>query len=138
MSDTTTTKKIRTITLTDRSPVKIVEDDWPVIAHGSYSEHDNQYEFQSNRKWKANVRVRQHADGRAIVYGTYEYTTAFQGERDVSAKAGVLLDASADKVAAIRAVGQTLAESVGERDFSPHIAGCVGECIADLPAEDLT
>jgi len=137
MSDTATTKK-RTITLTDRPPVRIDEASWPVIAHGSYSDHDNQYEFQANRTWKANIRVRQHADGRAIVYGTYDYSTAFQADRDITAKAGVLVDAGADLVRAIRQVGASLTTATAEQNAAEHIAECVRECIANLPAEDLS
>ena len=59
--------KTRTITLTGRAPVRIREDEWPVIASGSYKDWDNQYEFQANREWKASIRVRQHPDGRKHV-----------------------------------------------------------------------
>ena len=41
---------------------------WPVIAHGAFSDHDNEYEFQANETYKANIRVRQNQDGRAVVY----------------------------------------------------------------------
>jgi hypothetical protein len=94
-------KKIK-ITLTDAAPVNIPELDWPVIAFGQFSDHDNQYEFQANRKWLAEIKVRQHADGRSIVYGCYLYTSQFQGERGIETRAGVLLDPGADLVAAIR------------------------------------
>lgn len=136
----TTTPKTRTITLTDRAPVKIREDEWPIVAHGSYSNHDNQYESQANRKWKCDVRVREHEDGRAIVYGIYDYDTAFQGERGFAAKAGALIGASTDRVSAIRSVGETLTESAveaGHEDFVAHISAAVRECVADLPAEEL-
>src|SRR6266705_5049674 len=83
MSDTTTTGKTRTITLTDRPPVTIREDDWPVIARADWWE--GEYEFQSNRT--AKLRVREHADGRRIIYGVA--TSQWQGERD--RHAGVLV-----------------------------------------------
>jgi len=69
MSDTeTTAPKYRTITLSDRAPVKIVEADWPEIASGK--SWGSQRESQANRRWS--LRVRQHkSDGRTIVYGTY-------------------------------------------------------------------
>lgn len=58
----------RTITLTGRRPVKINEAEWRVIARaGTFS---GQHECQANtRAW---IRVRQHDDGRALVYGCRE------------------------------------------------------------------
>lgn len=115
----TTEPKTRTITLTDASPVRIREDLWPVIAVGRWWE--GQIQSQANRSGA--IRVRQHADGRSIVYGSY--TTAFQNEE--SRSGGKLLAADSNLVAAIRCV----AEDVG----IPEAA--VRECIADLPAVDL-
>lgn len=130
MSDTEA--KIRTITLTDRPPVRIREDAWPEIAHGQYERYDNQYRFQANRTTDIDIRVRQHADSRAIVYGVYDYSTAFQGERGALHRAGLLLDAGADLAAAIKQVGHELTELSGHAE---EIRDCVNECIADLPAE---
>lgn len=128
--------KTRTITLTNRQPVKINEAEWPVIAVGSDRWHDGgQIESQANRRKKCSIRVRQHADGRAIVYGTYEYESAWQGERDVTERAGVLLeDADADLADAINGVMDTLAELSDDEDFVGRVAR---ECIADLPAVEI-
>lgn len=132
-------RKQRTITLTGRAPVKIYDDEWPEVAVGEYTDHDNQYECQANRKWKMVLRVRQHTDGRAIVYGVYEYRTAWQGERNVAAKAGLLLGAEDDIAAAISTVGETIADAASEAgyDFGAHVSEAVRDCIADLPAEQL-
>ena len=62
----TTTDKKRTVTLTDRPPVKISEAAWPVIAKAS--NHDTHYEVQANNLW--HITVREHDDGRRIVYGS--------------------------------------------------------------------
>ena len=95
------------------------EDLWPVVAQSR--DWDNQHECQANRTWRC--MVRQHADGRAIVYGVY--TTQFQAE--VGTHAGYLLAPGEDVPAAIRRVGEEIgaAESV------------IRGCIADLPAEVL-
>jgi hypothetical protein len=125
MSDSTvsSTPKQRTITLTGRPPVKIREDQWPVIARADW--HDGgEHPSRANRS--AFLRVRQHADGRALVYGGT--STNWQGERDL--KAGALLTPSADIPAAIRRV----AESLGHD--GQHSA-LVQDCIADLPAEEI-
>ncbi len=120
MTDTDTadtTPKYRTITLTDRAPVRIRDDRWEVIASGLWFE--GQYDFQANRSdW---LKVRQHADGRTLVYGGYN--TKYQG--GTSLRGGELLAKGADIAAAINRVAETIG------------AQCAAECIANLPAEDL-
>ena len=112
--------KVRTITLTGRAPVRIREDQWPQIAHGNWGDNAA-IPSQSNRG--CDIRVRQHADGRAVVYATS--WTQWQGERGWSG--GELLSAGADIATAIERV----AEEGGLSDVA------VRECIADLPAEEL-
>jgi len=109
----------RTITLSDRAPVTIVEADWPIIAQAS--DHDDAHEFQANRTW--HLYVRQHEDGRAIVYGVYR--TKFENEHD--RRGGHLLDVNENIAAHISDVAKELG-------FDDRMAQ---ECIADLPAEEL-
>jgi hypothetical protein len=134
MTDQTkeTAPKYRTITLTGRPPVRISQDDWPVIARSDWRAWDNQYECQADRTWTAHVRVRQHTDGRTIVYATYDYTTAWQGEDGASSHAGMLLPTGADIPAAIAQVVRDLAHLPEER-----VRDLIAECVADLPAENL-
>lgn len=63
-----TGRKTRTITLTDRPPVQIVEDEWPIIsqARGNSAGPPENEKF-ATATWT--VKVRRHADGRHIVYG---------------------------------------------------------------------
>jgi hypothetical protein len=146
MSDTTTTSKTRTITLTDCRPVKIKEDEWPVIATGSADADDSSHGNPPNHEWTRTIRVRQHSNGRAIVYGVYDYETAFQGANGAAAKRGTLLGPTATPdqiIAAIRVVGDDLAEAESDAAIE---ASCkdsrqwrvaVQACIADLPADEL-
>jgi len=108
-----------TITLTGRRPVRIDKGDWPVIA--SVTWYDGEVPSEAFRHWR--LTVRQHADGRSIVYGVY--STAFRGERD--RRGGELLPPGADIPAAVHRV----AEHLG---FDPRLAE---EVIADLPAEEV-
>ena len=117
---TATTPKTRTITLSNRPPVKIREDEWPQIAQASWTDNPA-IPVQANRT--AAVRVRQHADGRAIVYGTY--STQWQGETDL--KSGMLLAKGADIAAAIYEVVDDLGVTVT----------MAAECVANLPAEEI-
>ena len=120
MTTTTTTEaKTRVITLTDAQPVRVREDLWPIIA--SARDWDGEHESQAFRRWY--LTVRQHADGRSIVYG--RYTTQWQGE--ANRVGGERLSASADIPAAIRRVG----EHVGVSD------AMIDSCVADLPVQDI-
>ena len=136
MSDTAI--KMRTITLTDRPPVTIREADWPEIAAAAYHDFDGQYDFQSNRNWRGFVRVRQHADGRAIVYSRCWYDSQFQGERGYDQRAGELLDkehTTEALIAAIKRVHDSIDVVDDDHAQQWHLLGA--ECIADLPAEVL-
>jgi hypothetical protein len=115
-----------TITLTGRAPVMIDKEKWPEIA--SSKDWDNQHECQANRTWK--LTVRQHEDGRAIVYGVYR--SQFQGE--AVKRGGELLDTNRpgtgtepDIPGAITRVAEYLGFDQGLAD----------RCIADLPAVEI-
>lgn len=120
MTTEPTTLKTRVITLSNRPPVKIKEDEWPVIGKASWSDNPS-IPSQANRD--ASVRVRRHADGRVIVYGTY--SSQWQGETGL--KSGLLLDKGADIAAAIYGVVEDLGVT----------ATMAAECVADLPAEEI-
>ena len=115
--------KVRTITLTDRPPVKVREDLWPVIA--SARRHDNQVECQANHLW--HLTVRQHHDGRTIVYGSEDRGNGGVHRGYEAAYAGVMLEPGSDVARAIREVGERARCS----------EGMITECISDLPAVDL-
>ena len=124
------TDKTRTITLTDRPPVRIREDEWPVIAVAtgdSYGSGDPSRHDQALREGQCDtysLRVRQHADGRAIVYGVLD-AGAWTGAEDH--RDGELCEAGADLAAALRRVG-------GKCGLPDSV---IRDAIADLPPEDL-
>jgi hypothetical protein len=122
-----------TITLTGRAPIKIDTDEWPILASAKW--HDGQVECQANRTRK--LIVREHQDGRVVVYGIYD--TQWQSEsgrrrgeyladcRDDLNSPIVNGDRAQKIVDAIHKVSEDL-------DFNIDLAE---ECIADLPAEDI-
>ena len=71
--------------------------------------------------------MRQHADGRAIVYGSEVAGRGGAHQGYEEARAGVILDAGADIAAAVRRVGERARCS----------DAMIGEVIADLPAVEL-
>lgn len=132
--------KLRTITLSNRPPVRIDEDNWPLIASASDDEHDGQVECQANRISEWSIRVRQHEDGRAIVYATYSYSTNWQHERGYQVRHGDLLAADATTetiVAAIQSVCERMGEAECDGDDASRWSQLADDCIADMPAEDL-
>lgn len=119
VTGTITRPKTLDIVLTDTQPVEIVESEWPTIA--SAKEWDNTYEFQANRTWL--VKVREHQDGRCIVYGKFE--TSLMNERD--RRGGEIVDAIEDVPSAIHRVVQHV-------ELPEYLAD---ECIGDLPVVTL-
>ena len=124
---TTTTEKTKiTITMSERRPLTIVEAEWPLIA--SADEHDGQVECQANHKWA--IRVREHADGRRIVYGWLCSGPGGVHAGWRGAEGGFLIppvDGRANEdetVRAIRRIGGIIEDDK-----------MADECIADLPAE---
>jgi hypothetical protein len=139
MPTTTTTKNKLTITLSDRPPVRIDPEQWPVVASaderpGSFVNGTPKPDYETDHYA---IKVREHADGRRIVYGSCDAATAWTGSRD--AKAGYLL-----------APPQPLGHRDGTSDRDDEtirairrVAGAIGnselgeECVHDLPPTDL-
>lgn len=140
----TNEKKTRIITLTGAPPVRIVESDWPRVAHGYGVEFDGEYQIQANRVLKYGIAVRQHEDGRAIVYGYYDYDSRWQGEKSHTYKAGYVVPAQpkgdeplgvCDPV--VSAIGKVAADLCNFGASEDLIDKAERECIADLPPVDL-
>lgn len=111
----------RTISLSDRAPVTIVEAEWPIEARVTAA--DSPIRSQANRRWWLYVRA--HADGRRLIYGGHD--SAYERERDV--RAGYLVDAGATPTARMIVI-RLIACEIGREDLAR-------ECIQDLPAEAL-
>ena len=119
------------ITLTDHAPVRISKDKWPILSSVNETLYSDNPDPSANEKIKSgSVRliVRQHQDGRAIVYGVHENDDPL-GNADFSynRRGGELLPARSDLPAVIKRVGTSL--GIGEE--------LIQACIAGLPAVDL-
>ena len=126
-----------TITLTDRPPVKIKKEDWPIVAEASDKAWDNQYEFQANCISKWALRVREHGDGRAIVYAIYSYDSHYRNARTYQVRGGELLTDSSALAEAIRRVGEWASRQEQNEGGAGRWQTIINECIADLPAVDI-
>ena len=119
------------ITLSDARPVSINPDTWPVIA--AASAHDGKVQCQANTEWS--IQVREHSDGRRLIYSikTAGNGGQYAGFRD--ARGGFLLESrsvweqSKIEDETIRAIRR--AAGIIER---PDLAD---ECIGDLPTREL-
>lgn len=129
MTTATTTEKKKKIavTMSERAPLKLDPELWPLIA--SADTHDGQVECQANREWR--IKVREHADGRRVVYG---WVCRGNGGMPIGyrgASGGYLVEAGANAgEETIRAI-RRVAGIIGDDQLGD-------ECIADLPAEELT
>jgi len=125
--------KPRTISLTDRAPVRIDEDLWPVVAtasDGVRMRNGTPLPDYEQAEWS--LHVRQHADGRVLVYGGARAPSRGWPTHGASDwRGGELLAAGADLAAAIGRVGADLVRLGGAPE------SVIRECIADLPAEVL-
>ena len=119
-----TTDKI-TITMSERRPLTIDPELWPVIAQADW--HNGQHDFQANTIRR--IKVRQHADGRRIVSGFQRAGSGGQPIGTRNPEAGFLLPAGADAGQTIRAL-RRVGGAIVDGDLAE-------ECIADLPAEDI-
>lgn len=123
----TTTKKI-TITMSETAPVSIDPEQWPVIA--SVADHDGKVECQANTEWA--IKVREHGDGRRLVYGYAERGSGGKPAGWRPSYAGWLISPESqrpDETGTIRAI-RRVAGVIGREDLA-------AECIGDLPAKEI-
>jgi pyruvate/2-oxoacid:ferredoxin oxidoreductase alpha subunit len=121
-------EKRRTITLTNARPISFIENDWPVIAEGSYhDEHPS-----GTEDLKVNFRVRRDKHGRHIVYGTFEYWNA-RDETDVAVRVGKYLPGIMMEVEpALREVGAEMTKRVLTEYMHRWVTMALDACFASL------
>lgn len=109
--------------MSERRPLSIVKSEWPLIARAD--RHDGEVQVQANHEWA--IRVREHADGRRIVYGWLREGNGGSHAGWRGAEGGFLVDPGdeAETVRAIRRIGGMIDDDK-----------LADECIADLPAEE--
>ena len=125
----------RIITMTNRPPVQINDEDWEVIAEASGDSFvGNDYGRRQQALGQGEcdrytLKVRQHDDGeRVIVSGVFDAASAWTSNESI--RGGVLL-----KNPSTSAIVQAIRE-VGEYCHLPD--RIIRDCIADMPAEELT
>lgn len=137
----TTTKKIHLqITMSDRPPITIKLSDWPKVASTEW--YSGEIECQANEV--AHIRVREHRDGRRIVYGARDQGPGGMAVSYRGSAAGFLVaPGEAFRDAGDGPLGHE-PDAEGTVRAIRRVAGVIAmpdladECIADLPAEELS
>lgn len=107
------------IEITGQAPIAVDRELWTLIAEAV--EFSGEFEAQADRL--SRLSVRQHADGRALVYG--EHTTRWQGEQNYAG--GHILTKDENLVLVV-------AEVVAELGFSDSLHQ---RCLASFPPVNL-
>lgn len=139
---TTTEKKKIAVTMSERAPLKLDPELWPKVAEAET--HDGKVQVQANTEWY--IRVREHADGRRVVYGAKQAGNGGQYAGFRGAHGGYLVEAVRDESRPREIdgmIGYTHPDDDGTVRAIRRVAGIIGddglgdECIADLPAQEL-
>jgi hypothetical protein len=129
--------KHRTITLTNRAPISIIEADWPVTAEGTcgYDVPDAPF------GWTINIRVRHERGslGRTIIHAKYVYwdDDADHGDENQIVRVGRVLsqsDALNHLWQDILQVGDELRIRIANAKLAANVIYAVDACFAALPA----
>jgi hypothetical protein len=141
--------KRRTVTLTNRSPIRIIEEQWPVIAEGRAGE-----EWIPNEMyWSISFHVRFEKDqpmndlgrkynrlGRTLIHARYEFVDADDEDKIQYVRVGRLLDntvASAQELwEHMLAVGEELRGRIDREDLRRQVTAALDRCFAHLKPHD--
>ncbi|PWT73951.1 MAG: hypothetical protein C5B60_07515 [Chloroflexi bacterium] len=143
----TKTETTKTFLMTDRPPVSIREDQWPVVVEGEEDWYNSLRNggHDATREVHVHIGLRKHEDGRVLAYGSYQYITLWQDERNFRHRVGRLFgDANApianagniDPTEIIKQIGRDLIERVQE-DGMEHVSNAVRDAIDHLPPEEI-
>lgn len=138
-------QKHRTITLTNRPPLDIVEDNWPIIAEGKIGEPCPDCPWQ----WSIEIRVRQNSQPSAvrwythdsyIVYANYDITDETEDDcaHDQHIRVGHVLyahDHTWSLNEHILAVADELRVRIKSDRLRQEVTHAVDRCFAALPAQ---
>jgi len=124
-------KKSRTISLTGRAPISIVEDDWPLIAEGwSGWDDSNGAPFSFNVRFK----VRQGKHAQMIVYGVFDYWEEDSPSSSQAVRVGrhVTVIHDHDLWTHMRETAQEMRDRVLNEKLKKHVTLALDNCFEKL------
>lgn len=136
-ADTFVEKKRRTITLTNRGPISIIEADWPIIAQGTCGEEapsGSPYE-----DWEITFRVRLSRHGRTIIHANYSFSCEVL-EQWHKARVGRLLNIGVcddEACKALLEVGDELRARINPEGMRKYVTYALDACFAQMPVQIL-
>jgi hypothetical protein len=134
--------KQRTITLTNRAPIRIVEEHWPIYAQGACGE-DNP-SGSPYPEWTIEVRVRFYKGAHkyplyhTIIHANYSYSSEID-EKYQTVRVGRILtdrESAGDLWKHITEVGDELRERIGDEHMRKYVTYALDSCFANLPPHD--
>jgi hypothetical protein len=134
-------EKHRTITLTNRAPIRIVENDWPVIAQGVCGDEPNEAPWG----WEISIRVRRENkkySPRYIIhakFSTRDETRDYDDAVNQLVRVGRVLDwqEGANRLwKHISEVGDELRARIINDHLRKRVVCAVDACFAKLPAQE--
>lgn len=117
------------INLSESRPVIVESTDWPVVAKANW--FSGQHECQANEV--AGIKVRQHADGRAIVYGSRDRGPGGMPISYNGTNAGYRVSATGVTVPDYTGIERAIRRVAGVLDLN-HLGQ---ECVEDLDPEEV-
>lgn len=128
-------KKYRTITLTNRAPLKIVEEEWPIIAKGECGTDDS---YGCPWGWTMEMRVRRDKYGRVIIHAKYycydENVETFTDDNQMVRVGRYLSAHEAEKSLwqVILEVGEEMRSRIGIEKLKRHVVYVTDAVFASL------
>ncbi len=141
-----TPKKMITVQMSETAPVKVDPDQWPIIVRED--DCDSAIECQANQVWA--IRIREHSDGRRLVYGWGDAGPGGTRQGFRPSHAGYLISVEAEIpghgspsdmrrgfAARDRAIGDATVRAIRRVAGAIDAEQLVDACVASLPAQEI-